>query len=102
MERMCVSRIEICVNNGTSCVSIKGGGMVIVQKGGQEGCGPHCQNLRPRYRSTHQHTLERERERGRGEREKKERERYKRKKGLMQKCKQKSGEKKKGMNLPSS
>jgi len=55
--------------------------MVIVQKGGQEGCGPHCQNLRPRYRSTHQHTLEeRERERER-EREGGGSERRKREKG---------------------
>jgi len=48
-------------------------GVVLVQKGGRGGCGPHCQNLRPRYRSTHRHTLEEEeRERVRGMRGEKE------------------------------
>lgn len=53
-------------------------GVAVVQKGGRGGCGPYCQNLRPRYRSTHRHTLEEliergERGGGRG-REEKERE----------------------------
>lgn len=55
----------------------------VVQKGGRGGCEPYCQNLRPRYRSTHRHTLEEptegkgrereERERGRTQRSERER-----------------------------
>lgn len=46
--------------------------VAVVQKGGRGGRGPYCQNLRPRYRSTHRHR-ERESERG-WVREEKERE----------------------------
>lgn len=51
------------------------GGLTVAQKGGRGGCGPYCQNPRPRYRSTHRHTLEEPRETERGDRERRERER---------------------------
>lgn len=49
-------------------------GVAVVQKGGRGGCEPYCQNLRPRYRSTHRHTLEEPTEGEGREREERERE----------------------------
>lgn len=62
------ARIEICVNPRAMLRFDEE--VAVVQKGGRGGCGPYCQNLRPRYRSTHRHTLEEPRgERGREEKE---------------------------------
>lgn len=76
-------------------------GVAVVQKGGRGGGGPYCQNLRPRYRSTHRHTLEEPRERGREEKERegsaKER---KGEKDWVQKCDKKEEGKKDASRKP--
>jgi len=69
------SRIEFCVKLRLygAMSRFDGGerwrGLAVAQKGDRGGCGPYCQNPRPRYRSTHRHTLEEPRGTERGEKE---------------------------------